>query len=78
MPDAYPAGHGWTPPARSFGPARCKVLLTRYPCFYAREEHDPSLPPEDVDFSGRRRKARGALGEDIIHIALSYLTGRAP
>ena len=60
MPDAYPAGHGWTPPARSFGPARCKVLLTRYPCFYAREEHDPSLPPEDVDFSGRRRKARGA------------------
>lgn len=60
MPDAYSAGHGWTPPARSFGPARCKVLLTRYPCFYAREEHDPSLPPEDVDFSGRRRKARGA------------------
>lgn len=63
MPDAYPAGHGWTPPARSFGPARCKVLLTRYPCFYAREEHDPSLPPEDVDFSGRPRK-RWRAGRD--------------
>lgn len=51
----YPAGHGWTPAGR-FGPQRCKVLLARYPCPYPREEHDPTLPIEDVDFSGRRRK----------------------
>lgn len=50
----YPAGHGWTPTGR-FGPVRCKVLLARYSCPYPREEHDPNLPPEDVDFSGRRR-----------------------
>lgn len=31
------------------------VLLARYPCPYSRDEHDPALPPEDVDFSGRRR-----------------------
>ena len=53
----YPAGHGWTPAGR-FGPQRCKVLLARYPCPYPREEHDPTLPIEDVDFSGRRRKPK--------------------
>lgn len=58
----YPAGHGWTPVGR-FRQERCKVLLARYPCPYPREEHDPSLPPEDVDFSGRPRK-RWRAGRD--------------
>lgn len=48
----YPAGHGWTPGKFSGG---CRVLLARRPCDYSQEQHDPDLPPEDVDFSGRRR-----------------------
>lgn len=57
MPEQpFVAGHGWTPPARTFGgPERCEVLLARHPCPYSRADHDPDLPPEDVDFTGRRR-----------------------
>lgn len=44
---------------------QARVLLARYPCPYPREEHDPSLPPEDVDFSGRPRpRKRWRAGRD--------------
>ena len=51
----YATGHGFTPQGKFGNPDRCRVLLARYTCPYRREEHDPALPPEDVDFSGRHR-----------------------
>ena len=51
----YATGHGFTPQGKFGNPDRCRVLLARYTCPYHREEHDPALPPEDVDFSGRHR-----------------------
>lgn len=52
----YPTRHGFTPSEGPFGdPDRCVVMLARYPCPYRRDEHDPILPPVDVDTFGRRR-----------------------
>ncbi len=49
--------HGFTPGSSNnpFADDHCMVLLARYPCPWPREEHDPALPPEDVDCFGRRR-----------------------
>lgn len=41
-----------------FTPDRCQVRLSRYPCPYPEDEHEPG-PPEDVDVFGRRRHGRG-------------------
>lgn len=48
----YPAGHGFTPGRFGGG---CRVMLARYPCNWAEGEHDPSLPPEDIDHFGYHR-----------------------
>jgi hypothetical protein len=48
----YAAGHGFTPGKFSGG---CRVMLARYPCNYTPEQHDPDLPPEDLDHFGYRR-----------------------
>lgn len=45
--------HGFTP--GKFTPDACQVQLARYPCPYRRDEHDPDLPPEDIDVFGRIR-----------------------
>jgi hypothetical protein len=60
--EGYPAGHGWTPSSGPFGTGvdTCRVMLARYVCPYAQEEHDPALPPVDVDVFGYRR---GRLAE---------------
>lgn len=63
-PPAYPAGHGWTPHTGPFATGdACRVMLARYPCNYTREQHDPALPPVDVDVFGYRRN-RAGLGGD--------------
>lgn len=49
--------HGFTP--GKFSPEVCQVQLARYPCPYSRVQHDPELPPEDIDAFGRRRTKRG-------------------
>ena len=49
--------HGFTP--GRFDPDRCQVQLTRYPCPWPREAHDPRLPPVDIDCFGRRRREAG-------------------
>lgn len=53
-------GHGFTPWTSPFDlglwEPRCRVMLARYPCPYGREEHDPDLPPEDLDAFGYRRR----------------------
>lgn len=56
---AYPAGHGYSPATGPFATGEgCRVMLARYPCNYSREQHDPSLPPEDLDVFGYRRGRR--------------------
>ena len=55
----YPAGHGWTPHTGPFSDGTaCRLMLARYPCNYTREQHDPDLPPVDVDVFGYRRGQR--------------------
>ena len=55
-PPSYPAGHGWTPSTTPFSTGdACRVMLARYACNYAREQHDPDLPPEGLDVFGYRR-----------------------
>ena len=52
----YPAGHGWTPATGPFATEEaCRVMLARRSCDYTREQHDPDLPPVDVDVFGYRR-----------------------
>lgn len=62
----FPAGHGYTPSTSPFrdlsvgevpeGEEKgCRVMLARYPCNWTRSEHDPELPPEDLDIFGYRR-----------------------
>lgn len=52
----YPAGHGWTPSTSPFDNGEaCRVMLARYPCNWSKDEHDPELPPVDVDVFGYRR-----------------------
>lgn len=53
----FPAGHGYTPTTGPFAPGEgCRVMLARYPCNYRRDQHDPELPPEDLDVFGYRRQ----------------------
>jgi hypothetical protein len=55
----YPAGHGWTPGTTPFDNGKaCRVSLgvRLEPCDYSREQHDPNLPPVDLDVFGRRRR----------------------
>lgn len=47
--------HGFTP--GKFTPDSCRVQLARRPCPWPREDHDPDLPPEDIDAFGRIRLA---------------------
>ena len=48
--------HGFTPGRTPFADGtRCVVMLARYPCPYGPDEHDPALPPVDVDAFGRKR-----------------------
>lgn len=49
MSDGY-IHHGWTP-GKFGGP--CRVRLARGMCPWSREEHDPDLPPENVNAFGR-------------------------
>jgi hypothetical protein len=52
----YPAGHGWTPSTSPFSNGEsCRVMLARYVCNWSKAEHDPALPPVDVDVFGYRR-----------------------
>lgn len=54
----YATSHGYTPSTTKFGGVEsCRVMLARYVCPYSREEHDPNLPPVDVDVFGYRRPA---------------------
>lgn len=46
--------HSFSP--GKFSPDTCRVMLARYPCPYGRDEHDPDLPPEDVDAFGYLRR----------------------
>lgn len=55
MAEPFAADHGFTPGKFS---GRCRVLLARYPCPYDEHQHDPDLPPEDIDVSGRLRSIR--------------------
>lgn len=58
-PRPYPAGHGYTPATGPFATGDgCRVMLARYPCDYGRDQHDPDLPPEDLDVFGYRRERR--------------------
>ena len=57
----YATDHGFTP--GRFSPDRCRVILARYPCPYGQEQHDPDLPPVDVDAFGYRRRATTEGGE---------------
>lgn len=55
-PRSYPAGHGYTPATGPFATGEgCRVMLARYPCNHSRDQHDPSLPPVNVDVFGYRR-----------------------
>lgn len=55
----YATSHGFTPSMGPFSDGKhCKVMLARYPCPYGRDEHDPALPPEDLDAFGYRRAPR--------------------
>lgn len=55
----HPAGHGYTPATGPFATGDgCRVMLARYPCNYTREQHDPDLPPEELDVFGYRRSPR--------------------
>lgn len=52
----YPADHGWTPHTGPFSDgSSCRVILARHPCDYSKDDHDPALPPEDLDVFGYRR-----------------------
>jgi hypothetical protein len=59
---AYATSHGWTPHVNNpfSDGSYCRVMLARYACPYSKEEHDPALPPVDVDVFGYRRKDRPA------------------
>lgn len=48
------AGHGFTP--GRFAPEACRVMLARRPCPFGKEDHDLSLPAEDIDSFGRHRR----------------------
>lgn len=51
--------HGFTPGTGPFAdPERCRFRLARRTCPWSRDEHDPDLPPEDVDAFGRREHQR--------------------
>lgn len=55
----YPASHGYTPSTSPFASGEgCRVMLARYPCNYRRDQHDPDLPPVDLDVFGYRRAPR--------------------
>lgn len=54
--------HGFTP--GKFTPDACQVMLARYPCPYPRDEHDPDLPPEDIDCFGYCRRSIEPPQED--------------
>lgn len=62
----YPAGHGYTPATGPFADPdedkACRVMLARYRCNWTRDEHDPDLPPVDLDVFGYRRASRLADG----------------
>lgn len=66
--EAYPAGHGYTPATGPFADPdndkACRVMLARYPCNWTRAEHDPDLPPEDLDVFGYRRAPRPTDGSE--------------
>ena len=65
QPVTYPAGHGWTDSRGPFSTGSCRVMRSRGPCFYRRDEHDPALPPERVDAFGYRRLRRASeAGEE--------------
>lgn len=55
----YAPSHGFTPRVGNpfADPADCHVMLARYVCPYTKEQHDPSLPPVDIDVFGYRRRA---------------------
>ena len=52
--------HGFTPGKSRFSASKdeCQVMLARYRCPYSKEEHDPKLPPEDVNAFGYIRKTK--------------------
>ena len=54
QPPIYAADHGWTPSTSPFRHDRCRVMLSRYGCPYSQADHDPALPPEDIDVFGSR------------------------
>lgn len=54
LPGSGPIDHGFTP--GNFSPDTCQVMLARYPCPYPKQDHDPRLPPEDINSFGYRRK----------------------
>jgi len=63
--EVYPAGHGWTPSTSPFSKDdACRVMLARYVCNWTREQHDPDLPPVDVDVFGYRRGRFAQPGQE--------------
>lgn len=60
----YAAGHGWTPHTGPFAVDACRVMLARYRCQSPKDQHDPALPPEDVDAFGYKRTKPDAEAGD--------------